>query len=87
MITTSLLHVRLQEDRAIRAVSALEEPPSLNFLRKHAEDAERAEGAEGAKKYARIFSSKPGTYGSGVNLAVYASAWKTPKDLAENIIF
>ncbi|MCW7079575.1 MAG: magnesium chelatase subunit H [Candidatus Methanospirare jalkutatii] len=85
-------------DRAIRAVSALEEPPSLNFLRKHAEDAERAEGAEGAEgvkgaggaegaeKYARIFSSKPGTYGSGVNLAVYASAWKTPRDLAEVFI-
>ncbi|MCU4140325.1 MAG: Cobalamin biosynthesis protein CobN [Methanophagales archaeon] len=36
-------------DRAIRAVSALEEPPSLNFLRKHAEDAERAEGVKGAE--------------------------------------
>lgn len=31
----------------------------------------------------RIFSSEPGTYQAGVNLAVYASAWQTEADLAD----
>jgi cobaltochelatase CobN len=35
----------------------------------------------------RIFAAKPGTYSSGVNLAVYASAWKEEKDLADIFLF
>lgn len=31
----------------------------------------------------RVFSSAPGTYGTGVELAVAASAWKEEQDLAE----
>ncbi|MBC7324476.1 MAG: cobaltochelatase subunit CobN, partial [Moorella sp. (in: Bacteria)] len=31
----------------------------------------------------RVFSSAPGTYGTGVELAVAASAWKEERDLAE----
>ena len=34
----------------------------------------------------RIFASRPGTYGNGVNLAVYASAWKEEKDLTDVFI-
>ncbi|MFR8054560.1 MAG: cobaltochelatase subunit CobN [Bilophila wadsworthia] len=30
-----------------------------------------------------VFSSEPGTYQAGVNLAVYASAWQTEADLAD----
>ncbi|MCW3136341.1 MAG: cobaltochelatase subunit CobN [Canidatus Methanoxibalbensis ujae] len=70
-------------DRAFREVSSLDEPTSLNFLRKHAiENENKCEDT-----HARIFSSKPGTYGSGVNLAVYASAWNTQKDLTEIFIY
>ncbi|MBN1322611.1 MAG: cobaltochelatase subunit CobN [Methanotrichaceae archaeon] len=60
-------------DGAIKEVSNLDEPPEMNFLRKH-----QIEGGESA----RIFASAPGTYGNGVNLAVYASAWEDDKDLA-----
>lgn len=61
-------------DDAISAVAGLDEPPELNFIRKHA--------LQGGGT-ARIFGSKPGTYGNGVSLAVYASAWKEEADLAE----
>mgnify|MGYP001209082905 CR=1 FL=1 len=61
-------------DSAIREVSTLDEPVEKNYLRKHAEESGHC---------ARIFASKPGTYGNGVNLAVYASAWKEDKDLSD----
>ncbi len=70
-------------DRAVAAVAALDEPDSVNFVRKHvqAEIAKHATSESDAT--ARVFSAKPGTYTSGVNLAVFAGAWKTEQDLAE----
>jgi len=65
-------------DQAIREVSQLNEPPEMNYLRKH--DIENGPSP-------RIFASKPGTYGNGVNLAVYASAWKKDKDLSDVFIY
>jgi len=61
-------------DQAISAVAALDEPEDLNFLKKHA--------CKGQEPH-RIFASRPGTYGNGVNLAVYASAWEEDKDLTD----
>jgi len=61
-------------DDAISEVAALDEPPDMNFVRKHA--------LQGLGT-TRIFGSRPGTYGNGVSLAVYASAWKEEADLAE----
>ena len=34
----------------------------------------------------RVFSSAPGTYGTGVGLALDASAWENEKDLAETYV-
>ncbi len=80
-------------DEAIQKVASLEEPFEMNFVRKHT--LERLEILE--KRFSgkdlfrrstlRIFSSKPGTYMAGVNLAVYASAWKSEKDLAEIFVY
>ncbi|MCX6679381.1 MAG: cobaltochelatase subunit CobN [Methanothrix sp.] len=61
-------------DSAIQEVAALDEPEEMNFIRKHS--------LQGSSP-ARIFASRPGTYGNGVNLAVYASAWKEEKDLTD----
>ena len=61
-------------DDAISEVAALDEPPDMNLVRKHA--------LQGLGT-TRIFGSKPGTYGNGVSLAVYASAWREEADLAE----
>ena len=61
-------------DDAICEVAGLDEPPELNFIRRH---------ALAGSGTTRIFGSRPGTYGNGVSLAVYASAWKEEADLAE----
>ena len=70
-------------DDAIQAVAALDEPPEKNFVRRHVQETIAADGGTGRDATLRIFSSSPGTYSSGVNLAVLASAWKTTKDLAD----
>jgi cobaltochelatase CobN len=70
-------------DDAIRTVAALDEPGEKNFVRKHALQGMEKDGADFRTATYRIFSSKPGTYASGVNLAVLASAWKTQADLAD----
>ncbi|MCD8554731.1 cobaltochelatase subunit CobN [Seleniivibrio sp.] len=79
-------------DRAIQAVAELEEPIELNFVRKHSLENIKEQGTDPADRNAfrrasrRIFSAAPGTYRAGVNLAVYASAWKTESDLADIFI-
>ncbi len=62
-------------DEAIREVASLDEPLDQNYLRRHAQE------------NPRIFASKPGTYGNGVNLAVYASAWETEEDLSDVFVY
>ena len=80
-------------DRAIAAVAALDEPGELNFVRKHtlaqlaAKHADRDDGEAFRRASRRIFSAAPGTYRAGVNLAVYASAWKDSKDLSDIFLF
>jgi len=71
-------------DDALREVSQLDEPEEMNYLKKHVSEAS-ADGGGG--DCARIFASKPGTYGNGVNLAVYASAWKADKDLSDVYVY
>jgi len=78
-------------DEAVRAASALPEPPEMNFVRKHtlerlAEADPLDEQARRAATY-RIFASMPGTYQAGTQLAVYASAWKTEQDLADVFLY
>jgi len=73
-------------DEAIQAVASLDEPVEQNYPRKHS--LKRVEeGSDWRDATLRLFSCKPGTYGSGVNLAVYASAWKEEKDLAEVFLY
>jgi len=67
-------------DEAIQAVAMLDEPEEENYLRKHTLALVSKNDSD---NFARIFASKPGTYGNGVNLAVYASAWKEEKDLSD----
>ena len=69
-------------DDAIAAVAKLDEPDDENFIRKHVKE-EMDSGASFEDATARIFSSRPGTYTSGVNLAILSGAWKDEKDLAE----
>ena len=70
-------------DKAVIAVAELDEPPEINFVRKHVIQNMAETGTSLEDATARLFSGKPGTYTSGVNLAVLAGAWKNEKDLAE----
>jgi cobaltochelatase CobN len=70
-------------DDAIRAVAALDEPLESNFVRKHTLASMESGRAGFRDATLRIFSSMPGSYASGVNLAVLSSAWKTQEDLAD----
>ncbi|MDD3233189.1 MAG: cobaltochelatase subunit CobN [Candidatus Methanomethylophilus sp.] len=72
-------------DRAVRTVAVLDEPPDRNFVRKHTM-LSLSDGADEDEATARFFSAPPGSYVSGVNLAVFASAWKTEKDLSDIFI-
>lgn len=76
-------------DEAIQTVAALDEPSEQNFVRKHTLAQLDGRKDEEAWRDAtlRIFAARPGTYQAGVNLAVYASAWKEEKDLADIFVY
>jgi cobaltochelatase CobN len=79
--------VRLLDD-AVAKVAALDEAPEDNYVAAHARaDAERlaVELGEGAwrRATARIFGSKPGTYGAGLLQLVDARDWRDDGDIAE----
>ena len=80
-------------DEAIQTVASLDEPEEMNFVRKHTMEQLRAKGEDESSPDTwrdatlRIFASKPGTYQAGVQLAVYASAWKEEKDLSDVFIY
>lgn len=83
-------------DEAVQAVAALKEPVEMNFVRKHTltqiEKAQIEKSGQDSKESwrnatFRLFASKPGTYQAGTQLAVYASAWKTEKDLSDVFIY
>ena len=70
-------------DEAVQAVAALDEPEDLNYVRKHTRKTMVETGTNFRESTMRIFSTQRGTYLSGVNLAVLASAWKNEADLAD----
>jgi len=80
-------------DQAICAVAMLEEKPEENYIRKHILEQAREQNKEVSDPEAfrrlsfRIFCAQPGVYRAGVNLAVYASAWKTEADLSDVYLF
>lgn len=77
-------------DEAIEKVVALDEPPEMNYIKKHyiehiSELVKLGKNVDEAGKLARfrVFCAPSGAYGAGVNLAIEASAWKTHEDLAK----
>ena len=83
-------------DEAACMAASLDEPFERNFILKHtrermAELKEEVGGQLSEKQMRRmasfrVFSSPPGTAGTGVGLALDASAWETEDDLAETYI-
>ncbi|MCW5980667.1 MAG: cobaltochelatase subunit CobN [Bryobacteraceae bacterium] len=61
-------------DRAVRKVAAMDEPPEMNFVRKHAEAGAREDLAFDDAA-ARVFSNSPGSYGTNVDVMVADGQW------------
>ncbi|UZJ40161.1 cobaltochelatase subunit CobN [Prosthecochloris sp. SCSIO W1101] len=80
-------------DKAVAMVSQIDEPAERNMVRKHTRQQLEELKREAADLLSekemqrmamfRVFSSAPGTYSSGVGLALDASAWQNEHDLAE----
>ena len=77
-------------DRAVRAIGALDEDAADNpiaFRMKEEEQALLAQGVsvEHAKKQSgyRVFGSKPGAYGAGLQALIDEKGWESKDDLAE----
>jgi len=68
-------------DSAVRAVAALDEGAEVNPLAARV----RAEAPEIGEKRAaaRVFGSKPGAYGAGLQALIDERGWRTEADLAE----
>jgi cobaltochelatase CobN len=78
-------------DEAVRIVTALDEPPEQNFVRKHYL-ADLATGlaaglpdAERRARY-RVFGSKPGSYGAGILPLIDERNWHDDADFAETYV-
>jgi cobaltochelatase CobN len=76
-------------DSAARAVAALDEPESVNPVAANARQAAaklRADGldeeAAGHQAAYRVFGSKPGAYGAGLQALIDERCWETDADLA-----
>lgn len=80
-------------DSAVRAVSRLVEPPDMNPLAARvAEDSARmrAAGTDAAtaerRAGFRVFGSKPGAYGAGLQALIDEKIWEDEADLAESYL-
>jgi cobaltochelatase CobN len=80
-------------DEAVQRVVVLDEPPEQNFIRKHwlaetsALQAQGCEVGEARRRASyRVFSSKPGAYGTGLMQLMDSSAWRDTHDLAEAVL-
>ena len=80
-------------DAAVSAVAAYEEPGDSNTIRQAVEQREQELSEQGldadtARRQAsyRVFGSKPGQYGTGLNQQLDSHQWDSANDLAETYI-
>ncbi|HID96342.1 MAG TPA: cobaltochelatase subunit CobN [Candidatus Latescibacteria bacterium] len=78
----TLPHIYELIDEAVGQIAGLDEPEEMNYIRKHTR-ASKEKGLSERESTYRIFASPPGTYGTGVNYAIEASAWKDEADLRD----
>ncbi|MEM7043506.1 MAG: cobaltochelatase subunit CobN, partial [Pseudomonadota bacterium] len=80
-------------DKAVREVAATDEPPHLNPIRSRIE-ADKArfvrdgndQVTAGRRASFRVFGSKPGAYGAGLQALIDERCWETDEDLAKAYI-
>lgn len=70
-------------DKAVRRVAALDEPESMNFVRKHLTQQLTAGESSFDEAVVRVFSNAAGNYGTNVNFMVLDSQWEDSQELGD----
>ncbi len=81
-----LSHQTVLLDKAVRLAAEAEEPPELNFIRKHVDAECRECDIPREKAASRIFANAPGSYGANVNHLIESSSWQESQELADTFI-
>ncbi|UEM01354.1 magnesium chelatase subunit H [Skermanella rosea] len=76
------LQIKLLAEACFLAAGA-DEPPHLNFVRKHTLEHQRTHGCDFETAALRVFSNADGTYGSNLNHMVDSGCWTEEDELAE----
>lgn len=76
------LQIKLLAEASYLAAAA-DEPPELNFVRKHALAYQQQHGCDLETAALRVFGNAEGTYGANVNNLVDSSRWDDEDELAE----
>ncbi len=76
------LQVKLLAEAAFLAASA-DEPPELNFVRKHALAFQAEHGGDMDTASLRVFGNAEGAYGANVNMLIDNARWDDADELAE----
>lgn len=92
IVRDTLPNIYMMLDEAVEKAAEQDEPEEINYIRAHVEKRMcelREKMADSSVKHlhrlarCRVFSSRPGSYGTGIGLAIDAAAWENDKDLAE----
>ncbi|MBP5977067.1 magnesium chelatase subunit H [Brasilonema sp. CT11] len=70
-------------DQAVKMAAEADEPPSMNYVRRHALDQAEEMGINLRQAATRVFSNASGSYSSNINLAVENSTWDSEAELQE----
>ena len=70
-------------DKAVRLVAQLDEPPELNYVRKHVMQQVEETRCDLDDAAVRVFSNAPGNYGTNVNFMVMDSQWEREETLGD----
>jgi magnesium chelatase subunit H len=71
---------------AAQLAAAADEPPAMNFIRKHALAYQAEHGGELEQASLRVFGNADGTYGANVNHLVDHGGWRNEDELAEAFV-
>jgi magnesium chelatase subunit H len=70
-------------DKAVRLVAQVDEPPELNYVRKHVMQQVEQDRCDIDEAAVRVFSNAPGNYGTNVNFMVMDSQWDREETLGD----
>jgi magnesium chelatase subunit H len=79
------LQTKLLAEAAQLAATA-DEPPAMNFVRKHALAYQAQNGGELSEAALRVFGNADGTYGANVNHLVDHGGWRNEDELADAFV-